>query len=39
MEGAVKVTTTGSKILVNAYKINTGKIEVLGTDPESKTTI
>ncbi|WP_233418955.1 hypothetical protein [Rickettsia tamurae] len=35
---AVKVTTTGSKILVNAYKINTGKIEVLGTDPESKTT-
>ncbi|KJW02017.1 hypothetical protein REIP_0016 [Rickettsia endosymbiont of Ixodes pacificus] len=24
--------------MVNAYKINTGKIEVLGTDPESKTT-
>ncbi|HJD55671.1 MAG TPA: hypothetical protein LFW21_03330 [Rickettsia endosymbiont of Pyrocoelia pectoralis] len=38
VEGAVTVTTTGSKIIGNAYKIKTGKIEVLGTDPETKTT-
>ncbi|WP_412707526.1 hypothetical protein [Candidatus Rickettsia kedanie] len=36
--GVLKVTTAGSKILVNAYKINTGKIEVLGTNPKNKTT-
>ncbi|WP_231289980.1 hypothetical protein [Rickettsia australis] len=38
VEEVLKFTTVGSKILVNAYKINTGKIEVLGTNPESKTT-
>lgn len=38
VEGAVTVTTTGSKIIGNAYKIKTGQIEVLGTDPETKTT-
>lgn len=38
VEGAVKVTVTGSKLIENAYKIGGGQIAVLGTDPESKTT-
>ncbi|WP_235364292.1 hypothetical protein [Rickettsia felis] len=38
VEGAVKVTVTGSKIIENVYKIGTGQIEILGTEPESKIT-
>lgn len=38
VEGAVKVTVTGSKIIENAYKIGSGQIAVLGTDAESKIT-
>ncbi|WP_238375501.1 hypothetical protein [Rickettsia massiliae] len=38
IEGAVKVTVTGSKIIENAYKIGSGQIVVLGTDAQSKIT-
>ncbi len=38
VEGAVKVTVTGSTIIDNAYKIGSGQIAVLGTDAESKIT-